>query len=166
MQRVSAPRKHSHHAKTRGRSADWYRWPLIGLLAVVAGVFSYNFVPTSGSIPVADRLTHGIFAAPALPSLLGQGMLGTTYDPLPAPVSIATAKAPAARHKPSPKHSPGTTPPRSGPLFVDAAGLGLYDGQSSPSGIETAASWLGSSSSIKYAQDFIDATDFSHISNP
>jgi hypothetical protein len=37
---------------------------------------------------------------------------------------------------------------------------------SSPSGIETAASWLGSSGSIEYAQDFIDATDWSHISNP
>ena len=140
---------------------------MIGLLAVVAGVFSYTFVPASGTMPIADRLTHGVFAAPALPSLLGQGMMGTTYDPLPAPVSTATAKAPAARHTPNPKHSAGTTPPpRSGPLFVDAAGLGIYDGQSSPSGIETAASWLGSSNSIKYAQDFIDATDFSHISNP
>lgn len=49
---------------------------------------------------------------------------------------------------------------------TDAAGLGIYDGKSSPSGIETAASWLGSASSIKYAQDFIDATDWSHISNP
>jgi Glycosyl hydrolase family 26 len=45
-------------------------------------------------------------------------------------------------------------------------GLGLYDGKFSPAGIETAASWLGSSSSIKYAEDFIDATDWSHISNP
>jgi hypothetical protein len=47
-----------------------------------------------------------------------------------------------------------------------AAGLGLYDGKSSPAGIETAAKWLGSPSSIKYAQDFIDATDWSHISDP
>jgi hypothetical protein len=46
------------------------------------------------------------------------------------------------------------------------AGLGLYDGKFSSSGIETAAKWLGSPSSIKYAQDFIDATDWSHISNP
>ena len=50
--------------------------------------------------------------------------------------------------------------------LTDAAGLGLYDGQSSPAGIETAAKWLGSPSTIKYAQDFIDATDWSHISNP
>jgi len=48
----------------------------------------------------------------------------------------------------------------------NAAGLGIYDGKSSPSGIKTAASWLGSASSIKYAQDFIDASDWSHISNP
>jgi Glycosyl hydrolase family 26 len=53
-----------------------------------------------------------------------------------------------------------------GSSSADAAGLGLYDGKSSPTGIEAAASWLGSSSSIKYAQDFIDATDWSHISNP
>jgi hypothetical protein len=46
------------------------------------------------------------------------------------------------------------------------AGLGLYDSKFVPAGIETAATWLGSSSSIKYAQDFIDATDWSHISNP
>jgi hypothetical protein len=65
-------------------------------------------------------------------------------------------------------HTPGPiNPPTSGgTTFVDAAGLGFYDGESSPSGIETAASWLGSASSIKYAQDFIDATDWSHISNP
>jgi hypothetical protein len=46
------------------------------------------------------------------------------------------------------------------------AGLGVYDGKSSPSGIETMATWLGSSSSVKFAQDFIDASDWSHISNP
>ena len=49
---------------------------------------------------------------------------------------------------------------------ADAAGLGFYDGDSSPAGIETAATWLGSASTVKYAQDFIDATDWSHISNP
>jgi hypothetical protein len=82
------------------------------------------------------------------------------------------AKAPVARHKPGPTHSPRPTAPpasppgTSGTPFADAAGLGIYDSQSSPAGIETAASWLGSPSSIKYAQDFIDATDFSHISNP
>jgi glycosyl hydrolase family 26 len=54
----------------------------------------------------------------------------------------------------------------SGSSSADAAGLGIYDGKSSPAGIETAANWLGSSSSIKYAQDFIDATDWSHISDP
>jgi len=51
-------------------------------------------------------------------------------------------------------------------LLTDAFGLGFYDGDSSPSGIETAASWLGSASSVKYAMDFIDATDFSTISDP
>jgi Glycosyl hydrolase family 26 len=45
-------------------------------------------------------------------------------------------------------------------------GLGLYDGESKPSGIETAAKWLGSPSTIKYAMDFIDATSWSSISDP
>jgi hypothetical protein len=54
----------------------------------------------------------------------------------------------------------------SGAPSTDAAGLGLYDGKSSPAGIKTAATWLGSSGSIKYAMDFVDATDWSHISNP
>jgi hypothetical protein len=45
-------------------------------------------------------------------------------------------------------------------------GLGLYDGESKPSGIEAAAKWLGSSSTIKYAQDFIDDTSWSSIEDP
>jgi Glycosyl hydrolase family 26 len=60
----------------------------------------------------------------------------------------------------------GGTNTYTGPSSTDGAGLGLYDGKSSPTGIETAANWLGSPSSIKYAQDFIDATDWSHISDP
>jgi hypothetical protein len=58
------------------------------------------------------------------------------------------------------------SPGSSGALATDAAGLGLYDGKSRPGGIETAASWLGSPTSIRYAMDFIDATDWDHISNP
>jgi Glycosyl hydrolase family 26 len=61
-----------------------------------------------------------------------------------------------------PYHSSGSA----GEPSTNGAGLGLYDGNSSPSGIETAAKWLGSSSSIKYAMDFIDATDWAHISDP
>ena len=53
-----------------------------------------------------------------------------------------------------------------GPSSAFGPGLGLYDSKSSPSGIETAAKWLGSSSSIKYADDFIDATNWSNISAP
>jgi hypothetical protein len=61
--------------------------------------------------------------------------------------------------------SPGSTV-GSASLATDAAGLGIYDGNSTSAGIETAANWLGSPSSIRYAQDFIDATDWSHISDP
>ena len=47
-----------------------------------------------------------------------------------------------------------------------ALGLGFYDGTSSPAGAEVAATWLGSSASVRYAQDFIDATDWAHIDDP
>jgi hypothetical protein len=133
------------------------------LLAGVVGAVSYNFVPGPSGSPVADFLRPGgVFTAPALNNLLGQGQVSSD-DPLPAPIITATAKGSTGRHKPGPVRTGG---PASGTEFVNAAGLGFYDGNSSPSGIKTAASWLGSSRSVKYAQDFIDATDWSHISNP
>lgn len=58
------------------------------------------------------------------------------------------------------------TYPSTGGSSTSAVGLGLYDGKFGPQGIKTAATWLGSASTIKYAQDFIDATDWSHIANP
>ncbi len=51
-------------------------------------------------------------------------------------------------------------------LATDAAGLGIYDGKFGSAGIEIAAKWLGSPSTVRYAQDFIDATDWSHIGDP
>lgn len=62
--------------------------------------------------------------------------------------------------------SSGESTASAGAASADAAGLGIYDGKFSPAGIEIAAKWLGSSGSIKYAEDFIDATDWSHIANP
>ena len=59
-----------------------------------------------------------------------------------------------------------TTGASAGPSYGFGPGLGFYDGKSEPNGIEAAASWLGSPSSVKYAQDFIDATDWSHIDTP
>ena len=120
--------------------------------------------------PVADRLNPGVFTDPGSASVLGLGQ-GSSYTPLPAPIVTATARTPIGRRKPRPTRSGHptavpTSPASAGARTLDAAGLGLYDGQSSPAGIETAADWLGSPSSIKYAQDFIDATDWSHISNP
>ena len=156
----------------RGRLGKWQLLTLALLLAGAAGGSSYLFFPSSAASPIADRLTFGAFGAfpaPDLASLLGQGNDSDSSDaPLPAPVVTATAQGSAARHKPAAKHSarPTATATAAAGGTADAAGLGLYDGQSSPSGIETAASWLGSSSSIKYAQDFVDATDWSHISNP
>ena len=101
-------------------------------------------------------------------SLLGQGQV-SSYAPSPAPIVTAIARAPVAKHKPRPPRRPTPPPtasPGSGTSFTDAAGLGFYDGQFSPAGIETAASWLGSAGSVKYAQDFIDATSWSTIEDP
>src|ERR1700750_1300026 len=46
------------------------------------------------------------------------------------------------------------------------SGLGFYDGKFSPKSIETTAKWLGSASSVKFAQDFIDASSWSKIATP
>jgi hypothetical protein len=62
--------------------------------------------------------------------------------------------------------SSGGSSPSNATTATDGAGLGLYDGKFTPKGIEVADQWLGSSSSIKYAEDFIDATDWSNISAP
>jgi Glycosyl hydrolase family 26 len=79
-----------------------------------------------------------------------------TVPPAPFPTDSGTSST-----------VPPASPP-AGPVTpaADALGLGFYDGESSPAGIETAATWLGSPTSVTYAQDFIDATDWSHISSP
>jgi hypothetical protein len=132
----------------------------------VVGGFGYVFLPATGAAPVADRLGPQPAVSPAMASLLGQGQDGAN-SAMPAPIVTATAKAPTVAHKPRTTHVPGVTasPPTSR-TRADAAGLGFYDGQSSPAGLETAASWLGSAGTIKYAEDFVDATDWSHISDP
>jgi hypothetical protein len=75
------------------------------------------------------------------------------------PLSSIASSGATPSGAPSASGTPTGTP-------VDASGLGIYDGNSGPKGIETAASWLGSPTSIKYAEDFIDATDWSHIALP
>jgi hypothetical protein len=170
---MSGSGKHSRSAKPRSRPLKWRRLALTGLVAATAGCFSFVLFPGSGTVPVADRLSPQSVAAYAH-GLLGQGQVSSGAG-LPAPIVTATAKAPRTGHRPAPARSaspatssasPATAATGPGTPFTDAGGLGLYDGMSSPSGIETAARWLGSTSSIKYAQDFIDATDWSHISNP
>jgi hypothetical protein len=49
---------------------------------------------------------------------------------------------------------------------TNGPGLGFYDGTFNSSGIKKAATWLGPSSSVTYAEDFIDATNFTKISDP
>jgi hypothetical protein len=88
-----------------------------------------------------------------------------TTSPVTSPVSSDTSSA-AASGTSAAAGSSTSAEAGSGTSATDAAGLGFYDGDSSPTGIETAASWLGSATSVEYAQDFIDATDWSHISSP
>jgi hypothetical protein len=166
MVRMSASGKHSRTAKTRSRPAKWHRWALAVVLAGAAGGFGYVFLPHTTAAPVADRLGPQVPTASASAGLLGQGR-NSSYA-APAPIVTATAKAPTKARKPGPTHSPHPTdPPATGGVtLADAAGLGFYDGQSSPAGLETAANWLGSAGTIKYAEDFVDATDWSHISDP
>ena len=165
MLRRTVSDRHSRSPKTDSRPSKWQLLLLAVLLAGTAGGLSYTFFPMPGAAPVADRLIPGLFGTPALGSLLGQGH-ESSYAPLPAPMVTATATGPTAKHHPEGKHSAHDKASSAAGTLDDAAGLGLYDGQASPSGIETAASWLGSSGTIKYAQDFVDATDWSHISDP
>jgi hypothetical protein len=165
---MSEAGKHSRSEKKRSHPVKWRCLALIAVLAATAGCLSYVSFPGTATAPAADRLSSGVLANPALANVLGQGQVSSSTQQ-PAPIVTAMARAPQAKRKPGPVHSPRPTAPvpaTSGGSPADAAGLGLYDGQSSPSGIETAASWLGSPSTIKYAMDFIDATDFSHIDNP
>jgi hypothetical protein len=150
------------------RSLKWHHLVLAVVLAGTAGIISYNFFPSPGGGPLADVLSPGVFTPVGSANVLGQGSVSSYAPAAPAPIVTATAKASMGRHKqPGPTHTANPTGPTSGgTAFANAAGLGFYDGNSSPSGIETAASWLGSSGSVKYAQDFIDATSWSTIENP
>ncbi|HEY0935165.1 MAG TPA: glycosyl hydrolase [Trebonia sp.] len=168
---MSSSGKHSRFAPGKDRPVKWRRLALTALAAGVAGASFYVFFPGTPGSPVADQLSPGVRPSAASAGLLGQG---STYNTDPAPVVTATAKAPMTRPRPVPARSarPAASPVSSAPVTTsgaspaDAAGLGIYDGKFGPAGIETAARWLGSSGSIKYAQDFLDATDWSHISNP
>lgn len=42
----------------------------------------------------------------------------------------------------------------------------MYDGAHSPTGIEATATWLGSPHDVRYAEEFLDATSWSSISDP
>jgi hypothetical protein len=170
--------KHSRHSKVRRSPVKWlrpaksYYLVLTAMLAVVAGCFTYAFTPSTVMGPVAASLhfNAGVFAAPALANLLGEGDSYSQASQAPPPIVTATAppvnKRKSNPARPRPTASASAPGAGSGTPFTNAAGLGFYDGMSGPSGIETAASWLGGSGSVKYAEDFIDATDWSHIEDP
>jgi hypothetical protein len=176
MLKTSVSGERTRSAKMRRRPTKWHLLALTVLLAGAAGFFPYVFFPSTPAAPAAGSLSPGVLTDPALASLLGEGRV-SSYASLPAPIVTATARVPIASRQPGSTHSPHPTasptsrpatsaPATSGAWAADATGLGLYNGESSPGGIETAADWLGSPSSITYAEDFIDATDWSKISDP
>jgi len=168
----------------RAQGDEIPRLVVAAALTVAVGVLSLIvLLPGSDLMPAADRTSA---QAPTAASSGASGA-GSRYTPNPAssqasPGSTATAAASPPATDPSPAQSLLPTGPAfPAPSFgsftepatgsgssttADALGLGLYDGLSSPTGIETAASWLGSATSIEYAQDFIDATDWAHIDTP
>jgi hypothetical protein len=77
-------------------------------LAGAAVGASYYFYPGKAAAPVADRLAPGVFAAPDLPGLLGQGQI-SAYTSLPSPVVTATATGGFPTAKPKPTASPVPT---------------------------------------------------------
>jgi hypothetical protein len=169
---MSESGKHSRAAKRRFGLARWHRPVLAALVAGTVGGAAYGFFPGPAAAPVADRLHSGAISSQTLGGLLGAGQISPSYAAPPAPIVTATARAPQAARQPRPVPTPRPAASASSPsatasaTLTDAAGIGFYDGKSSPDGIETAAKWLGSTGDVKYAQDFIDATDWSHISNP
>jgi len=149
-------------------------------------------VPSRASFPVPHG---GSFPAPAASGTTGApataGGPGPAQSPFPSAPAVFPAPSPGApvTFPPDPfptgsgglpiappdpfptgsglpPSAPAAPPSSSGASPAGGLGLGFYDGQSSPAGIEAAVSWLGSAASVKYAQDFIDATDWSHISSP
>jgi len=120
---------------------------------------------TPPDTPAAAPTATGTPAASITQSPTPTASPSTSFTgfPDPSPVSSGTSLFTGFPVSPSTSSASSAS---SGTPATDALGLGFYDGQSSPAGIETAASWLGSATSVKYAQDFIDATDWSHISSP
>jgi len=152
--------------------ARWRRFALPLLLAGAAGIFSYAVFPGGSAVPAAAVGQGTSVSVGAGPGEFLGARHGSSYGQSPAPAATTGNGTPKARHKPVPALSPSpaartaAVPAPSAASLAGAAGLGIYDGRSSPGGIETAANWLGSATSIKYAEDFVDATDFSRISDP
>jgi hypothetical protein len=174
---------------------EWHRIFMGVLLAGAAGALCcVVLLPGTSVAPTADRTADQGFAAratttpaasaTATPAPFRSSSLVPT--PTQSPVAVASTAAPtpgpvtftgfptgfngfpAAGSGPTTASSASSASSSagSGAPAADALGLGFYDGNSSPAGIETAANWLGSSTSVKYAQDFVDATDWAHIDDP
>jgi len=134
------------------------------LLAGQREFASYTSSRVPAVAPVADRLSLSLGShRPALAGLLGQGQ-GVTYPAAPAPMCYRRAQM--ARQARAHAHSPSHRIPRFIPApAVTKPPAGIYDASPARAAYETAASWLAPPLR-QVRPDFIDATDFSHISNP
>ena len=124
-----------------------------------------------GTVPASDSRGAPPAAAGVFPATASPAASGSPFTSFPAAFptgSSALYTAPPTFDTGSggTSSAPASSPAGSGAPEPSGLGLGFYDGLSSPAGIETAASWLGSATSVGYAQDFVDATDWSHIDDP
>jgi Glycosyl hydrolase family 26 len=130
--------------------------------AVPAGYYSVPprvyAAPGGGSAGAAAPAAAATGAVSPAPSASFPGAFPTG--------SSALYTAPPTFDTGSGASSAASAPAGPGAPAAGGLGLGFYDGLSSPAGIETAAAWLGSATSVEYAQDFVDATDWSHIDDP
>jgi hypothetical protein len=116
MQKMSAPGRHSRHAKAPSRPTQWYGLALTLLLAGAAAGFSFYMYPSPGAATLADHNGTGIDKIPNIAAVLGQGQVAS-FAPMPDPVVTATAsarpvkkKAPAKPKKPVPALSSSPAP--------------------------------------------------------
>jgi len=111
-------------------------------------------LPASEDLPILATVPHGNMAsADAAGVVYGFYVASLPDDSSTRPRSHPTAS------------SGSVAEPQAG--GSDSSGvLGIYDGNHSSAGIEATADWLGSSQDVQYAEDFLDDTSFTTISDP
>jgi Glycosyl hydrolase family 26 len=129
-------------------------------IALCAGTFAMRTTDTVANVaapealPTLATVPHGNMAS--------ADAAGVVYGFYVASIPTGDASSQAHSH-PTTSPSSVTGPP---PGSDSSRVLGVYDGTHSSAGIEATADWLGSSQDVQYAEDFIDDTSWSTISDP